>query len=417
MKRLALTLGGMMLLAMAARAADDYFIDRLDDALTVNAFHDEFRARLSGTLDLEGYHLQQPTSDLIYADGSNLFNPRLSLFLDAQVGQQIYIFAQTRIDRGFDPSDDGLQVRLDEYAFRFTPGSDGRFNLQVGKFATVVGNWVQRHGSWDNPFVTAPMPYENLTGIWNVVAARSDAILLGWAHVKPPMNAAVEYAEKPLRTPIIWGPSYTTGAEVFGEIDRLSYAFEVKNASLSSHPDTWTEGDTLWEHPTVSGRLGYQPNEMWNFGVSASTGPYLRPSVERTLSPDHGLGDYRQIVFGQDISFAWHHLQVWTEFYGARFEIPKVGDVDTFSYYTEAKYKFTPQFFGAVRWNQQLYSTVPDGAGGKIAWGRDAWRIDFAPGYRFTPHTECKLQYSLEHEDNAPRTYDGTIALQLVIRF
>jgi hypothetical protein len=417
MKRLVLILGGLALVATAARGADDYFVDRLDDALTVSAWQGEFRARLSGTLDLEGYHLQQPTTGLIYTDGSNLFNPRLTLFLDAQLGRQIYIFAQTRADRGFDPSDEGGQVRLDEYALRFTPGNDVRFNVQVGKFATVVGNWVQRHGSWDNPFITAPLPYENLTGIWNVVAARSDAILLGWAHVKPPMTPALEYSEKPLRTPIIWGPSYTTGAEVFGEIDRMKYAFEVKNGSLSSHPDTWTESETLWEHPTVSGRLGYQPNEMWDFGVSASTGPYLRPDVERTLPMDHGLGDYRQTVFGQDISFAWHHLQVWTEVYGARFAIPKVGNVDTLAYYAEAKYKFTPQFFGAVRWNQQLFSTVPDPSGGTIPWGRDAWRIDVAPGYRFTPHTEFKLQYSLEREDNAPRTYDGTIALQLVVRF
>lgn len=415
MKRLFLTLGWLATLAGTARATDD-FIDRLDDALTLNAFNDEFRARLSGTFDVEGYHLQQPAPGLIYTDSNNLFNPRLALFLDAQLGRRIYLFAQTRVDRGFDPRDGGAQVRLDEYALRFTPGNDGRLNLQVGKFATVVGNWVQRHGSWENPFVTAPLPYEDLTGIWNVVAARSVPILLAWAHVKAPAPA-VEYAEMPLRSPVIWGPSYTTGAEVFGELGRVGYAFEVKNASLSSHPESWTEGEGLWAHPAMSGRLAYRPNESWDLGFSASTGPYLRPSVERTLPADHGLGDFRQIVLAQDVSFAWHHLQIWSEIFAARFAIPKVGNVDTLSYYAEAKYKFTPQFFGAVRWNQQLFSSVADGAGGSIAWGRDAWRIDLAPGYRFTPHTEAKLQYSLEHEDNASRAYTGLIALQLVVRF
>ena len=65
----------------------------------------------------------------------------------------------------------GAQVRLDEYALRVTPWDDGRFNLQVGKFSTVVGNWVQRHHSWENPFITAPLPYENLTAISDTVGA------------------------------------------------------------------------------------------------------------------------------------------------------------------------------------------------------------------------------------------------------
>ena len=46
------------------------------------------------------------------------------------------------------------------------------------------------------------------------------------------------------------------------------------------------------------------------------------------------------------------------------FQVPRVGDADTFAYYLEGKYKFTPQLFGALRWNQQLFATVPDGLGG-----------------------------------------------------
>jgi hypothetical protein len=57
----------------------------------------------------------------------------------------------------------------------------------------------------------------------------------------------------------------------------------------------------------------------------------------------------------------------WAEFYEARFEVPNVGDADTFAYYVEAKYKFTPQLFGAVRWNQQLFNTINNGYGGRHA--------------------------------------------------
>jgi hypothetical protein len=115
------------------------FFDRLDNALTIAALEANFRARLSGTIDLEVYHFQQPAPGLIDSNIDNLFNERLTLFLDAQFGSQTYFFAESRVDREFDPSNHGVQVRLDEYALRLTPWDDGRFNFRG---PTVVGNWV-----------------------------------------------------------------------------------------------------------------------------------------------------------------------------------------------------------------------------------------------------------------------------------
>src|SRR5260370_25542640 len=134
------------LLGCTVRGFDvDDFLERLDSTLTLSAFHDVLRARLSGTVDLEAYHFQQPAPGLIDSKIDNLFNPRLTLFLDAQAGSQVYFFAQARLDRGLDPSDHGADVRLDEYALRITPWQDGRFTFQVGKFAAVVGNSVPPH--------------------------------------------------------------------------------------------------------------------------------------------------------------------------------------------------------------------------------------------------------------------------------
>jgi hypothetical protein len=61
------------------------------------------------------------------------------------------------VDCRFDPTDAGPQVRLDEIAVRLTPWEDARFNVQIGKFSPVIGNWMARHLSWDNPFVSAPL--------------------------------------------------------------------------------------------------------------------------------------------------------------------------------------------------------------------------------------------------------------------
>jgi hypothetical protein len=385
----------------------DDFLDRLDAELTVSAFDDNLRARLSGTIDLEIYHFQQPAPGLINSEINTLFNPRLTLFLDAQFGSQIYFFAQSRLDRGFDPSDEGAQVRLDEYALRFTPWDDGRFNLQAGTFATVVGNWVPRHLSWENPFINAPLIYENVTPIRDKSAPYStlDFIYGFYSYEKYAFN------------PVIWGPSYASGISVSGRLGRFDYAAEMKNASLSSRPESWHVTAVGFENPTFSGRAGFRPNQAWNFGLSASEGPYFRPEAEPTLPRDRGIGDYREFVLGQDISFAWHHLQLWAEFYEARFQVPRVGDADTFAYYVEAKYKFTPQLFGALRWNQQLFATVNDGYGGRIRWSQDLARIDIAATYRFTTHTQLKLQYSFQQETTGPGNDNHLLAAQFTLRF
>jgi hypothetical protein len=395
------------LLACTARAlgVDDFF-DRLDSALTFAAFQDNLRARLSGTIDIEGYHFQQPAPGLIDSEIDNLFNPRLTFFLDAQLGSQIYLFAQSRLDRGFDPSDHGAQIRLDEYALRVTPWDDGRFTLQVGKFATVVGTWVPRHLSWENPFVNGPLVYENVTPIKDKSAPAS------------PLDFVRRFDhEKYESNPVVWGPSYASGVSVSGRLGRFDYAAEIKNASLSSRPESWNFTANGLDQPSFDARLGLRPNQMWNFGFSVGDGAYFRPEAERTLPHGRDLDDYREIVLGQDASFAWHYLQLWAECYEARFEVPRVGNADTFAYYFEAKYKFTPQLFGALRWNQQLFGRIDTGAGDSKSWSQDLGRVDIAAGYRFTSHAQLTLQYSFQKETSGPGNDNHLFAAQFTLRF
>jgi hypothetical protein len=402
---LASLIGTVAVTAGIARAQD--FIDRLDEGLTISAFHDDLRARLSATIDFEGYHFQQPAPGLIDTAHDTLFNPRLSLFLDAQWRSQIYLFVQARVDRGFDPSDHGGQIRLDEYAARYTAWEDGRLTLQIGKFATVVGNFVPRHLSWDNPFINAPLPYENVTPVMDRAAPRSRTMFL--TRFVP--------SEKYEFNPIIWGPDYTTGASVSGRIAQFDYAAEIKNAALSARPESWDVTATGFENPTVSGRLGFRPNEVWNFGLSTSEGAYFRDNAEPTLPAGKSIGDYRELVIGQDASFAWRHLQLWAEVYEARFEVPTVGDAGTIAWYLEAKYKFLPQWFAALRWNQQFFGHVPDGHGGSAQWGSDLARIDAAVAFRPTAHMQWKIEYSFQKETSGPGDDNHILSTQITVRF
>ncbi len=396
--------------------SEDYF-DRVERALSFRSMDGQLRGRIGGSFDVEGYVLEQPSPGLLFSRRDAFVTPRLTATLDAQVGSDWYFFAQSRFDRRFDPSDHGWQARVDEWAIRYTPGSAKSFGFQVGKFATVVGNWVARHGSWKDPFITAPVPYENLMGIWDVAAAIPGSKLLKWAHLEPLTTPEEENADKDRRLPIVWGPSYTTGAALAGRWSKLDYAVELKNASLSSRPSVWSPRRTTWEHPTVSGRIGFRPNLMWNLGVSASEGVYLQPGVESSFYGAYRLRDYKQQVLAQDLSFAWHHLQVWAELFSARFTLPEADDARTTAYYIEAKYKFTPQLFGALRWNHQLFGRIRGATGDRLRWGRELRRIDVGPTYRFSPHTQVKVQYSVQHEDLREGELGHTFAAQFTVRF
>ncbi|CAN5369933.1 hypothetical protein BH20VER3_BH20VER3_11930 [soil metagenome] len=381
---------------------DDEFFDKLDQALTLSVFDDQVRARVSGLLDLEYYHYPQPPPGLIRAEGHNLFTPRLSLFLDAKIGPHLYFFAQSRVDTGFDPTDLGAQWRADEYALRYTPWEDGRLNLQIGKFPAVIGGWVARHLSWDNPLITAPLPYENATLVSDI-----ELPFTGQSFRRVPGFDKYEFL------PVIWGPAYTIGASLAGEIGIFEYAAEIKNAAVSSRPEMWDDYD--FSHPSIDVHLALQPNQAWRFALSAAEGPYLSP--EARPFPPGGAGDYRQFLLGQEISYARGHLQIWAEAFESRFEVPRLGNADVFSYYIEAKYQITPQLFGALRWNQEFFVSENDPAGRPVAKGHDVWRIDAALGYRFTAYTQLKLQYSLAHGDFVSDNLNSTFAAQFTVRF
>ncbi len=394
---------------MTARAQTEW-LSQLDESLFLQSAGGFFRSDLSGLLDLEGYYLDQRPPGLIFRNGDAFFNPRLSLFLDTHLGPHFYSLVQARVDRGFDPRAARRAARFDEYLLRYTPFHDARLNLQIGNFATLIGNWVPRHDSWNNPFITAPVPYENITTITDRAVAGAPAGFLARRNVAD---------QKAAWLPIIWGPSYAAGAAIFGSWNMFDYALEIKNASLSSRPTVWDARQLGWENPTYSGRIAYRPNAAWNFGSSFSYGAYLLPS---TLSlpafpTGRGLGDFPQTTLAQDVSYAWHHWQLWAEVFESRFAVPNVGHADTVAYFLEAKYKITARLFGALRWNQQLFGSVPDGAGGSQPWDRDLWRVDSALGYRFDRHLQGKLQYSYSHQSGPFQQGEQLLAAQITVKF
>jgi hypothetical protein len=394
-------------LFLACAVQGQQWLDELDDKLSLQSKNGLFQVDLTGLWDLEGYYVDQRPPGLLYEDESFL-NYRLTFFLDAQLGRHFFVFVQARLDRGFDPGETDFEARADEYLLRWTPWDDSRLNLQFGKFATVVGSWVQRHDSWQNPLITAPLPYENLTPVSYEDIPTSPADFLARRNVPDMKNSWV---------PIIWGPAYTTGWSIFGTIGKFDYAFDLKNAAISSNPGEWELSSSLWRYPTVSGRLGFRPTPAWNHGVSLSVGPYLSTEASDELPPGKTISDYYQFTFDYDVGYARQRWQWWGEVFLSRFEVPNVGNADLISYYLEAKYKITSGLYAAARWNQELFGKVNNGVGGEETWGNDMYRIDLALGYRFTRHLQGKLQYSFGHRNAALQQGEQLVAAQVTLKF
>jgi hypothetical protein len=203
-------------------------LESLDDALTLSSADGEWRADVSGLLDLEAYLPEEQALGLVETNDEVFFNPRLTLLLDLQMTSHWRAHVQMRTDRGFDPgfAVDG-ETRLDEYFVEWKPLESNVLNVRAGKFATAFGAWTPRRLSWDNPFVTAPAAYSDMLPITDNMAAP----LAGFSGRRSMAENRQTWV------PILWGPSYASGVSIFGRTEHLDYALEVKNAAISSRPD------------------------------------------------------------------------------------------------------------------------------------------------------------------------------------
>jgi hypothetical protein len=394
-------------LCFLADAGAQDFLDAMTDKLAYTRDDGKMQAVLSVVSDLTLYAAEPPAQGLLFFNGDYFLAPRVSAFLDVQLGERLLLHGQLRADRGFDPgSEPGGQVRMDEYFLQYRVSDAKELNLRAGKYQTVFGSWAPRSLAWDNPLITAPDAYENLIPITDGAAPASAAAFAARRDTA---------ANKATWVPVIWGPSYGTGAAALGRINVFDYALEVKNVALSSPPETWDAIDNGSQgRPTATVRLGLQPVPEWTLGTSFSRGPYLQESAQASLPTGTNVNDFYQTTRGLDAAYAHRDWQVWSELIYATFDVPQVGKVDVLSGYIEAKYKIGPELWTALRVNQSWFGDIP---GSTTSWGRNTSGFDLGLGYRSSIHMEGKLQYSYMRQQGTDTDGNHLFAAQAIVRF
>ncbi len=333
-----------------------------------------------------------PAAFLEFDDGV-LYAPRVSLDFDYQPSEYFLVRGLLRADRGFDVGTrpDG-QVRLDQLIARYRPFGDNRLNIQIGKFPTLVGNWVQNHQFHDDPFLLAPLPYAAIVGVnSNTPLQHSPAAIENRANTPGPTL----HEGKTNWSALIWGPAYSNGLGAFGNYGAIDYALEVKNTFLGSTPDQWDFGEGDFREPTVSGRIGYSPSVDWALGLSASHGPYLNADSPSQFTRNA----FNQTLVGADLRWSHRDWIISGEAFFANYGT-LAEDLQTFSYYVQARYKAAPGLWFAGRFGQTVSNEITGPSGAEVPWNPDIIRAELALGWRITPDLLLKTQYTYTEVTN-----------------
>jgi hypothetical protein len=391
--------------SLSLQASAD-ILETLDENLFYQSDNQAIQLELGGSFDLEGYDFpDKPVGFIHDRDGKgNHVRPRFTLLFDGFFGERLSTFAKMRWDDGLDPNFDRQILRLDEFFLKYSLVED-HLDVKVGRFAPVFGNWIGRHDPWQNPFITAPLPYDNVTSVLDMKPKSSSDEFASLRNYPDSVGTWL---------PVLWGPSYTEGFGFLGSYEKWDAAIEFKNKSLSSRPTVWNDHD--WSEPTYTGRIGYQLSPAWNLGISGSLGPYMEEPASAFLPPSKEIGDFRQLTSGLDVSYAKQNLQVWAEFIFSRFEVPLAGDADVYSYYIEGKYKFSDQWFAGLRWSQQFYNEVNTSTGPQD-WDNALYRVDASLGHRLDQNIQVKLQYSFQRQEADFQNGKHLLVSQVSIRF
>ena len=401
------------------------FLERLRDFQSFGTEDGQISFNADVWLTLDYMVFSTPPPGFIQTSNGQIFAPVLSGLFTMDISKHLELVFLGLVNRGFDPTETSVQSQPAEYYAQLTPFDTPVLNFKGGKFQTAFGQWTNRHFSTQNSLINAPMMYGQMTSVTDGNAgagiAPNTTAMVDRKNVAPPVTKWI---------PIVWGPSYASGFQLngtVGTLQQLDWAFEMKNASLSSRPQEWDLWNRGFNYPTFTGRAGYRPDAAWNIGVSGSSGSYISQAAydrfSTTSKAGSSIGESRQNVVGTDISYAHGPIELWSEFAWSQYEVPDakagkaVGNIGAYSYFIESKWKFMPQFWLSGRWNQQLYSNVTPAGGSETSWYNNLWRADACLGFKINRFTQFKVQYSYTEEAGDVDPGQNLFAVELVIQF
>lgn len=268
--------------------------------------------------------------------------------------------------------------------------AESPLSLQAGRFITPFGLFSRRSLAADNLFVNYPMLYDyfiNLSdrrGLWSQAG-----------------NTGAYGGSDDVGITTLYFGGYTTGiaANLIFIPNRLNLELALTNASLASQVD-YTNLSNL----AVVARLGFQPDIVWQQGISVSYGGFMQEAPENAALSN--LNQYTQLAVGTDLILAYLYFELSGEFVYSMWRVPRFNsealgtfEVSNFGGYADLKLEppFLTGSYLAFRYERLAFTpyTEPVTAQ-KVRWDNDVARYSVAAGYKFARNVLLKLAYSVQ---------------------
>lgn len=380
-----------------------------DPGINLISKNGKFQMDFSGRFELSAYVPQESPAYLINKTKSFAAG-RLSLFSDIFIGERIYSLVEIRADRGEIPSNQPLQLRLQQAFLKYTIIPSNNVYIQVGKFVTPFGEYSNRHDSVADPFIRPPLMHEYRTMICPGLAPSKNDKFIFWK--------SIPHLFRPTGAPVIWGVPYQVGAMLSGTQGNFTFQIALMNSAPSSDPVQWDlDLNQEWAYSWIS-HLNYWISPELKIGVSFNSGPYSLAEINESLSYEQDVSDYNQIMWGLDATYTLGKVIVKAELIYDTWEVPNVYEnpVDI-SYYLELKYKFFSGFSAALRWNAIHFNEIRLSDFSTDRWDYDVKRLQIGISYRFSRKLETKLEYMLNRTAGPDDPRDNLFSFQCVWTF
>jgi len=337
---------------------------------------------------------------------------QMTLFLDGSVSEDMFYSGEIQADLFSNQVPQEHNFKLRTGSVTILGLGNQIMNLEVGRFNTVQGTFVERRLGLDNPLMDAPLAYSYRVNL-------------------DPDGGFVPNGEV-RNLSIIDKQMVQTGMRLFGNVSntKLDYDLVIHNNAISN-PKATNTNNTMGS--TV--KLTWRGDADSRMGISFSQAGYMDslnnlqdPTSAAFRGPRIGRNseaEYKQTVFSAFLDQRWHRFDFHSEFIDSTWETPNLArnrnELSATNYYAELKYSFTKTLFAAGRYDvldfdNRTYQTINVTP---RSWDFDVNRTELGMGTYLNPNALAKVSYQINSVDTPvaiPRDYN-VISGSLTVAF
>jgi hypothetical protein len=291
---------------------------------------------------------------------------------------------------------------------RIRPWTGREVDIQVGRVPPTFGAFSRRTYVSDNPLIGYPLAYQYLTSLRaDSLPATVNELLqkrgLGWLVRYSIGETALDHG-----VPLVSAFRWDTGVQVhFGLLPHqaLSATAAVTNGTISNPRFSEDNGGKQ-----VAGRVEWRPTAGLAIGTSMARGTFVSDraadAAQAGLPPMTAAvsGAFTQTAWGGDAEYSRDYYLLRAEAIVSLWRVPFAAQPDlddplrAASISIEGRYKITPGFYAAARYDQLAFNKVT-GTAVTEPWDAPLSRVEFGVGYSVQRNLLLKAAIQHNHRD------------------